>query len=196
MNHPSSKLCLFSLLLLLTIVVCVRRGDAQKADATLKREVPKTWVDDKLANLELPLANPASSPKHISAEYYYRIPVRPIYKSYPIYAPGKEPPGYLERLGKLDPQITFDAAKLRTEQDWIKAGELVFDAPIELVSSGTLVAEVRDPAWYEKNHVPVTRDGIFPNMQYVVREKGKVEVGILSCAHCHGNLVDSVHNDD
>src|SRR5882724_2552907 len=189
MNERTLKLYFLTLLLLIACVVFAVSGNAQKTNASWKPEIPKTWVDNDIAALELPLANPASSPKHISADYYYRIPVRPIYKSYPIYAPGKEPPGHLERLSKLEPQITFDAAKLRTEQDWIKAGEIVFDAPIEFVSSGTLVSEVRDPAWYQKNSVPVTREGIFPNMQYVVREKGRVEVGILSCAMCHTRVM-------
>jgi len=189
MKYRSLKLCSITLFLLLAFVVSSPGEDEQKSDTSWKPEIPKTWVDDELAALELPLADPAGSPQHISADYYYRMPVRPIYKSYPIYAPGKEPPGYLERLGKLEPQITFDAAKLRTEQDWIKAGEIVFDAPIEFVSSGMLVTEVRDPDWYQKNRVPVTRDGIFPNMQYVVREKGKVEVGILSCAMCHTRVM-------
>lgn len=139
--------------------------------------------------LELPLADPAASPKHISADYYYRIPVRPIYKTYPIYAPAKEPAGYLARLSKLEPQMIFDPSKLITEMDWIAAGGLVFDAPIEFVSSGTLFSEVRDPLWYQKNGVRTTRDGIFPNMRYVVREKGKVEVGILSCAMCHTRVM-------
>jgi hypothetical protein len=31
--------------------------------------------------LEIPLADPVGSPKHVSADYYYRIPVAPIYKS-------------------------------------------------------------------------------------------------------------------
>ncbi|MEK6324220.1 MAG: di-heme oxidoredictase family protein [Acidobacteriota bacterium] len=189
MTHRNSKLYFLILLLLLGCVVLASRGDAQKTDAIWKPEIPKTWVDGEIAALEIPLSDPASSPKHISADYYYRIPVRPIYRSYPIYAPGKEPPGYLERLSKLEPQITFDASKLRTEQEWIRAGEIVFDAPIQFVSSGMLVSAVRDLAWYQKNRVPITRSGIFPNMQYVVREKGKVEVGILSCAMCHTRVM-------
>ena len=51
-----------------------------------------------MATLEVPLADPVGSPKQVSADYYYRIPVRPIYKEYPIYAPGHEPPGYLDWL--------------------------------------------------------------------------------------------------
>ena len=43
-------------------------------------------------------ANPIGSPKHIAAEYYYKIPVRPIYKQYPVYAPGCEPAGYMDWL--------------------------------------------------------------------------------------------------
>ena len=47
--------------------------------------VPKTWDDDAMSRLEVPLANPIGSPKQITADYYYRIPVRPIYKQYPVY---------------------------------------------------------------------------------------------------------------
>ncbi|MBL8167157.1 MAG: hypothetical protein JNJ50_03330 [Acidobacteria bacterium] len=38
----------------------------------------------------------AASAKLIRAADYYRIPVLEIYKGYPIYVLGKEPPGYLE----------------------------------------------------------------------------------------------------
>ncbi len=189
MNNTSLKVCFLTIVFLIGWLLLPHSDRAKQAKTIWKPDIPKTWVDDEIAELELPLADPAGSPKHISADYYYRIPVRPIYKSYPIYAAGKEPPGYLARLGKLQPEITFDAATLKTERDWIKGGEIVFDAPIEFVSSGMLVSEVRDPAWYQKNHVPITREGIFPNMRYVIREKGKVEVGILSCAMCHTRVM-------
>jgi hypothetical protein len=187
MRHANSKRFLLVLLMMLGCAVVVREGEGQKTP--WRPEIPKTWIDDEIADLEIPLADPANSPKHISAEYYYRIPVRPIYKDYPIYAPGKEPPGYLERLSALEPEIIFDATKLQTEDDWRKAGETVFDAPIEFVSSGMLFSGVRDPAWYRKNGVLITKDGIFPNMRYVVREKGKVELGILSCTMCHTRVM-------
>jgi hypothetical protein len=93
MNYRNLKFNFSIVLLLLCGIVLVRSGDAQKTNASWKPEKPKTWVDEQLANLELPLSHPASSPKHISADYYYRIPVRQIYKSYPIYVPGKEPAG-------------------------------------------------------------------------------------------------------
>ncbi len=37
--------------------------------------------------------------------------------------------------------------------------------------------------------MPVTKDGVLPFMTYVVREKGKVELGILSCAMCHTRVM-------
>jgi hypothetical protein len=189
MNRGTVKLYLLILLLSLCWAASFTNGQVPETGQNWTPQIPKTWVDDEMTTLELPLADPAGSPRHIPADYYYRIPVRPVYKSYPIYAPGREPAGYQSLLSRLEPETMFDSSKLKTEQDWIAAGELVFDAPIEFVSSGVLVSEVRDPAWYLKNGVKTTRDGIFPNMRYVVREKGKVEVGILSCAMCHTRVM-------
>src|SRR5215471_13650696 len=70
--------------------------------------IPKTWDDEAIATFEIPLANPVGSPKHVSAEYYYRIPVRAIYKGYPVYAPGHEPPGYIDWLKQQEPIVMWD----------------------------------------------------------------------------------------
>jgi hypothetical protein len=152
------------------------------------REIPKTWDEAALATLEVPLADPAASPVHIPAEYYYKITVRGVFKSYPVYAPGHEPAGYLERLGQLDPELAFDPSKLATEEDWIAAGELVFDAPIAY-DALVKVADVRDPAWYQRTGVPVAKDGTVPFFRYVLREKGKVELGQFSCGICHTRVM-------
>jgi hypothetical protein len=158
------------------------------ADSTFSPAIPKAWDDQAMATLEVPLADPAGSPKHISADYYYQIPVRPIYKSYPAYAPGKEPAGYMEWLKQQEPEEAFDVSELKTEADWIKAGEVVFDAP---TFYDTLVrpADVRDPLWYEKTGVRAGGDGTLPWFRYVVREKGKVEMATLSCAMCHTRVM-------
>ena len=98
-----------------------------------KVAIPKAWDDAAMATLELPLAYPAGSPKHVSSDYYYRMPVRPIYKQYPVYAPGREPAGYWEWLKQQDPAIVWDdkgqKPALNTDEDWIKAGAIAFDAP-------------------------------------------------------------------
>jgi hypothetical protein len=161
---------------------------------TVVPAIPRTWDDTQMATLEIPLADPVGSPKHASADYYYRIPVRPIYKSYPVYAPGHEPPGYLNWLKQQEPVIVWDdnghKPPLQTEADWIKAGEIVFDAPIALKGQGDVDAtEVRRPEWYEKTGVPVTKEGVMPFLRYSVRKKGQVELGALSCATCHTRVM-------
>ena len=92
--------------------------------------VPVTWDARELERFELPLVRADRSATHATPDFYYRLAVRPIYKSHPIYAPGREPAGYLEWLTQQEPELAFDAATLRTEADWIAAGETVFDAPI------------------------------------------------------------------
>src|SRR5215510_5703855 len=159
---------------------------SQKASTPV---IPRTWDDQAMESLELPLADPAASPRHISSDYYYGIPVRPIYKSYPVYRPDREPAGYADFLKAQQPEIVFDSSISKTQEDWIKAGELVFDAPIEFESSGTLFSEIKRTGWFDKNRVLTTKDGILPNMKYVIREKGKVELGILSCAMCHSRVM-------
>jgi hypothetical protein len=175
---------------LLFSIVCVglvvRVRGAEKGAEDFRPAVPRTWDDKALASLEVPLAVPEASPKFPPSDWYYRIPVRPIYKSYPVYRPDKEPPGYMDWLKEQEPQIAFDSSKLKTKEDWIKAGELVFDAPIGFGTPLFITLEdVRDPQWYKKLNLPVTKDGILPFTHYVIREKGKVELGEGSCETCH-----------
>lgn len=157
-------------------------------------DVPRTWDDAAMADLEVPLANPIWSPKHVSADYYYRIPVRPIYKQYPVYAPGRDAAGYLDWLKRQDPQIIWDdrghAPPLETEADWISAGELVFDAQIIFPEKGGVPCEdIQSRAWYEKGGVPLAADGRLPFVNYVIRQKGKLEVGSFACAMCHTRVM-------
>jgi hypothetical protein len=139
-------------------------------------QVPRMWDDEAMASLEVPLADPSGSPHHVPADYYYRIPIRPIYKSYPVYAPGKEPSGYMDKLSQYEPEVDFDPALLHTEQDWVKAGELVFDAPSAFLPLGVFF-NVRDPEWNKLVGMPQAKDGTIPYFRYVIREKGKVELG-------------------
>jgi hypothetical protein len=76
---------------------------------------------------------------------------------------------------------------LKTESDWVRAGELVFDAPIRyaLLSSRS----IRNPEFYEKTGMALTRDGVMPFQQYVIRKKGVIEVGESSCGQCHTRVL-------
>ena len=161
-------------------------GKAQNPVTATSAQIPKTWDHQGVAALEVPLANPAYSPVHVTSDYYYRMPARPIYKSYPIYAPGKRPAGYLDWLKQQEPEIIFDAAKLKTEADWVRAGEIVFEAPISYLPASSHPLD--DPEFYVKSGILLASDGTLP-IPYVIRKKGVVEVGELSCADCHSRIM-------
>jgi hypothetical protein len=154
--------------------------------------IPRTWDDDEIARHEVPLAVPGASPKHVTSDFYYRIPVRPIYKSYPVYAVGREPAGYFEWLKQQEPVVVWDDTGSRpplgTDADWVRAGELVFDAPL-VMNTNVAVEDVRDARWLAATGTPVPADGTLPWVQYVVRRKGVVELGSTSCGFCHTRVM-------
>jgi hypothetical protein len=158
------------------------------AQEPFRPEIPKTWDREALVSLEVPHPDARYSPVAVPVEYYYRVPIRPVYKTYPVYAPGREPADYMEWLKGQDPQVIFEPARLQSEADWTKAGELVFDAPFgfDFVFG---VADVRNPAWFEHVKPPLTRDGIMPFATYVIRQKGKIELGTFACAMCHTRVL-------
>jgi hypothetical protein len=158
------------------------------AQSQYRPEIPKTWDAMALGSLEVPQPNPSYSPVAVPVEYYYRVPVRPVYKTYPVYAPGREPTHYMEWLENQEPEVVFDPARLRSQHDWIKAGEQVFDAPFGFNFVIT-VADVRSPEWVEHVQPPLTKAGVMPFVTYVVRQKGKVELGTFACAMCHTRVM-------
>jgi mono/diheme cytochrome c family protein len=121
----------------------------------------------------------------LASALYYKIPVPPIYKSYPIYHPAKEPPGYIKWLRQQEPQVVFDTSKLSTRSDWEAAGKFVFEDPF----GDTSIDKFRDTRWYEQLNVPVSSDGIVPGWRYAVRKKGVVVAGASSCAACHSRVM-------
>ncbi len=151
--------------------------------------IPRTWRQSDVDRLEVPLANARYSPVHISEEDYYRIPVRLIYRSYPVYRPGREPAGYMEWLRRQEPQVAFDASNLKTPEDWVAAGALVFNAPTSYHPVLFGAAEVRDPAFYERAGMPVGNDGTIPFARWVIRRKGDVELGSMGCNTCHTRVL-------
>lgn len=149
-------------------------------------DIPKAWEDKAVEGLELPLAQGDRSPRYMTAEQYYKLKVRPIYRSYPAYVKGREPAGYLESLKQKEPEIIFDASKLRTKEDWIAAGKLVFESDIRFFPAREQPA-ADEVAW------PVSKDGVLPGFnpgfRYYVRTKGVLEGGINACAGCHTRLM-------
>jgi hypothetical protein len=64
-------------------------GAAEPGAPAFRPVIPKTWDDAAMAEPEIPPANSSASPKQVPAGSYYRIPVRPIHASYPVYHPGR-----------------------------------------------------------------------------------------------------------
>src|SRR5687768_16154481 len=87
--------------------------------------VPRIWDDRELADWATPLATLGIRPaQHTTAEYY-SAPTENL-RTYPVYRPDKEPPGYWEELQKKKPEPLVDVSKIGTTQDWIAAGARAF----------------------------------------------------------------------
>jgi hypothetical protein len=146
--------------------------------------IPRVWDDAILHDLELPRAS-GIAVHHIPAAFYYTIPERTIWKSYPVYAAGKEPAGYWQWLQQQDPAEAIDWKALKTKEDWIRAGSVVFESANDYDDPFTGFVPVRDPAFLKAVDAPPTKDGILPFFRYVIREKGKVQVTTDPCTECH-----------
>jgi hypothetical protein len=66
---------------------------AQNSNGTFLPTIPKTWDDVAIASLEVPL--PVARLCMCLPTTATAFPVRAIYRTYPRYRPGKEPPGYM-----------------------------------------------------------------------------------------------------
>jgi mono/diheme cytochrome c family protein len=155
---------------------------------TFHPNIPRAWDDKEVEGVEVPLAARDRSPRYPNAAEYYSLKVRTIYRSYPVYIEGKEPPGYIESLKQREPDIIFDASKLRTKEDWIRAGQVVFEA--ENSFSPARPGGMRIPPGVS---IPVSSAGVLPGFarffSYIVRKKGVLEVGANSCAGCHTRIM-------
>jgi hypothetical protein len=70
---------------------------------------------------------------------------------------------------------------LQTEADWIKAGEIVFDAPLGYSPSPSTSEQ---QAWFQYVRPPETNNGTLPFYRLVIRKKGQVEIGFDACVPC------------
>jgi hypothetical protein len=159
------------------------------AFAACAADVPRVWDNREVESLQLPAPNRGFARSHISEAEYYRVPERSIYKSYPVYAPGREPEGYQEWLKTREAEIAFDSTKLHSSEEWIGAGEVVFNWPLSLSPMFFSTQDLRDPEFLRSTGMPVAKDGTIPFARWVVRRKGVVELGTMSCATCHTRVL-------
>lgn len=107
---------------------------------------------------------------------------RTVWKAYPVYPPDKAPADYIEWLRTQPPERIAEPS-----------GDELFQAPA--VYGGLAARPLPDPpythdaGWFDRVSPPLNREGAVTGYVYVIREKGKVEVGTGSCAMCHTRVL-------
>ena len=143
--------------------------------------VPVTWNMEAIKQFHLPPPDPGVDVIYAPKSYYDSLPEHVITRTFPVYYREFEKPGYLDSLRRLEPEIVFDATKLKTQEDWIKAGELVFTWPV----SYTPVKDTVSRAVAAQSTAQIPADGVYHFSRYVLDKDLGLMVGSLSCASCH-----------
>lgn len=193
---PTCKLSLAKLTLI-AVLLGAQSATAQAPGIV----VPPAWSQKDVDTFRLPLAGLGAPPTLIPERDYYALPAVNL-KTYPVYDPDREPPNYLAWLAQQDPRPMVDVSKLKTDQDWIDAGREVFygrELPSFTGSEDNLQL-IRNPQALAAYRPQTTKDGVILGLRYVVRQKGKVELGTDTCAMCHvqvrpdGEVVEGAPN--
>jgi hypothetical protein len=146
--------------------------------------VPRIWDDAALADWATPVAGLNLRPTHYSSAEYYSVPGDNL-RTYPVYSPDDEPPGYWEELQKKKPEPLVDSSKIRSTQDWIAAGQRAFrevDSFWSRTDDPTVIAQARDPRSFEGAlKMP---DGSSYGPRWIVTDKGLM-LSYIACANCH-----------
>lgn len=145
---------------------------------------PVIWNDRQLDDWATPVAALKVRPSHYSRSEYYAIAGDNL-RTYPVYRPDREPPGYWEALQKKKPEPLVDAAAIRSTKDWIAAGGRAFrdlDDPLSRTDDPALIARARDPVTFA--NVPGLADGTVFQPRWVVTDRGLM-LSNLACATCH-----------
>src|SRR5689334_21662868 len=114
----------------LIILIVIGIGVAAIFGFVSHNAIPTTWDMEAIKRFHLPPADTSVQVVYAPKAYYDSLPQHVIYKTYPVYYREFEKPGYLDSLRGLRPEIAFDPSQLKTKEDWIKAGELVFNWPV------------------------------------------------------------------
>ena len=147
-------------------------------------DVPRIWDDASLADWATPIAGLNVRPSHYSSAEYYSVPGDNL-RTYPIYHPDSEPPGYWEELKKKKPEPLVDVSKMRSTKDLIAAGERAFREVDNFWSRSddpALIAQARDPRSFEG--VFRLPDGTSFGPRWVVTAEG-VKLTAPACSACH-----------
>jgi hypothetical protein len=153
--------------------------------------LPRIWDDEALKDWATPIAALGIRPGHFTAAEYYAVPEDNL-RTYPVYRPDREPPGYWEWLQKQKPEPLVDASKIRTREDWIKAGEAAFrgldNAPFR-TSDPDKIRALRDSNSYKG--VWIQPDGSLLFTRWIVTSSG-IQITHADCASCHTRVLKNL----
>ena len=160
---------------------------ASFAAVTTQTRAPLIWDDVALADWATPIAALQIRPGHYKPADYYAVPAENL-RTYPVYLPDKEPPGYWESLQKKKPEPLVEVSKIRTKSDWIKAGARAFrelDNPFSRTDDPALIAAIRDPQTFVG--IGGLADGTVLDQRWVVTDRG-VMLTNWECSTCHARV--------
>lgn len=181
-------------LCLVAISATVIAASAAQPSEPAKRQglaAPKIWDDRELAGWALPVTGVNAMPHFYSAAEYDAAPLEE-YRTYPVYHPDREPPGYMEWLRQQEPKPLVDPAEIKSDEDWVRIGRRVFeefDTGQFRTDDPAAINALRDRENLRKSAVTMTADGIFPIYRWVVEARGKVRLTAVECAGCHQRLM-------
>jgi cytochrome c553 len=139
----------------------------------------------------LPLAGLGAPPDHVPQAYYYKIPEIEIPKTYSVYAPGSEPPAYMEWLKQQEPAVAVDFKTISRPEQWIEAGRIVFNAPFRAaLTTARSADEWRSRFGGSPLYPRAAKDGTYPWVRYWVVKKGDVRAFFTTCGSCHTRVLD------
>jgi hypothetical protein len=160
-------------------------------------DAPRFWNDRDLAEWAAPVVGLNVRPGHYSEKEYYAAPELELVRTYPVYAPGREPAGYWDMLKSTKPEPLLKSGA-RTDAEWIEAGKRVFhelDVPVFRSYDPKLASLFRSAEDFQKLGGHALKDGTIFGVRWVPTSKG-LALTILDCAGCHsrimpdGNILD------
>jgi len=147
-------------------------------------QAPRIWDDAALADWATPVAGLNVPPSFYSSAEYYSVPADNL-RTYPVYHPDNEPPGYWEELQKKKPEPLGDISEIKSKEDWIAAGQRAFreiDSVLIRTADPAIIAQARDPRSFAR--AVKLPDGSVVAPRWVVTPAG-VMLTVPACSACH-----------
>jgi hypothetical protein len=153
----------------------------------------RTWDTTALSDWATPLATIDVRPSHFSEAEYYRAPLD-NYRTYPVYRPDREPPGYWDSLRAKKPEPLIDLKTCGNGFDWLAAGKRVWDeidVPNFRLFDAESISLARSQKYVRDNeHRLLFRpDGTIAMYRWVITPQG-IGLGITACSSCHTRYLD------